>query len=373
MMSYEKRVARRGGTLTDLSKPIEGTAMSSPTPTYVEPIESTAAQRKAADDIISLHPLANAAFVDREEVWNGIIQALAQAEARGARGAIGGNNPPSPLLPEKLIDPEALPELFAANYGPLVQRGEELSAGLGRWKEKHLVPKPADWPEGKAWPARYAIPDDADNGRTSNFVRLLTGYAGGKSPASGEVDEARAKVKKPILDAGKVVDGWFGGLRDGIRADVLLMDRAQLEYMQKKLREEQDRRDQEAAAAIEEANRKAAAAREADGADEAVAEAVAAEEVAETAIKRAEVPVADMTRTRTAEGTTTSLGGKWVAKVVDLMALVKAVATGSAPIEFLASDDSFITRSVQAKNGTISYPGIEISREAKLNRSGRTS
>lgn len=35
MMSYEKRVARRGGTLTDLSKPIEGTAMADAKPKVI--------------------------------------------------------------------------------------------------------------------------------------------------------------------------------------------------------------------------------------------------------------------------------------------------------------------------------------------------
>lgn len=302
-----------------------------------------------------------------------IAHAIAVAEARGARGSIGGNNPPPDLVPEKLVDPDVLPDLFAKNYPAMVERGKELEAAIGRWKALHLVPRPADWPEGKAWPERYAVPDDVDNGKTSNFVRLLTSFAGGKSAASGEVNEARERVKGPIIAAGKTVDGWFGSLRDSIRTDMLLMDRAQIEYLQAKAAAEQRKRDADAAAALELANRKAAEAAASGGDDEKVEEAIQAEAKADDAVRGAEQTPTEMTRQRTAEGTTTSLGGKWVAKVVDLMVLVKAVAENRAPLEFLSADASFITRAVQAKKGTISYPGIEISQEAKLNRSGRTS
>lgn len=309
----------------------------------------------------------------REEDVLAIAKAIAEAEARGRRLGQGGNAPPLDLVPEKLVDPDVLPDLFAKNYQALVERGKELEAAIGRWKALHLVPKPSDWPEGKAWPERYAIVEDADNGKTSNFVRLLTSFAGGKSAASGEVDEARQKVKAPVIAAGKTVDGWFGSLRDGIRLDMALMDRAQIEYLKEKAAAEQRKRDADATAALELANRKAAEAAASGGDDEKVEEAIQAEAKAEDAVRAAEQTPTEMTRQRTAEGTTTSLGGKWVAKVVDLMVLVKAVAENRAPLEFLSADASFITRTVQAKKGTIAYPGIEISQEAKLNRSGRTS
>lgn len=336
---------------------------------HAEPIEPSDDHYETARDL--LHIVGREG--NRADDADFIARALAQAEARGARTGIGGNAPPAELLPEKLIDPDLLVPLFEANYAPLMQRGAELSAAIERWKALHMVPKPADWPEGKAWPARFAIPDDADNGKTSNFVRLLTSFAGGKSAASGEVNEAREKVKAPVIAAGKTIDGWFGTLRDGIRADMLLMDRAQIDYLQAVARREQEKRDQEAAAALELANRKAEEARLAGGADDAVQQAVVAEEQAEAAVKAAEAPVTDMTRQRTAEGTTTSLGGKWVAKVVDLMALVKAVAAGTAPLMFVTSNDSVIGAAVRPANGMRECPGLEISQEAKLNRSGRTA
>lgn len=333
------------------------------------PIEPTALHLDMAQEVIDGH--AGSADVS---LSFGIAAAIAEAEARGRRLGPGGNAPPVELLPERLIDPDVLPELFEANYGPLMKRSEELTAGMDRWKAKHLVPKPADWPEGKAWPVRYAIPDDADNARTANFVRLITGFAGGKSPASGEANEAREKVKKPIIDAGKVVDGWFGTLRDGLRADLQMMERVQIAYMQEKSRLEQEQRDLAAAAALEEANRAAEAARVAEGADEAVQEALVAEEKADAAVKAAEAPVAEQTRVRTAEGTTVSLGGKWVWRLVDIKELAKAVIAGAVPSMFITTNDAVIGAAVRpTKGGLRECAGLVIEREDTLNRSGRTS
>jgi hypothetical protein len=333
---------------------------------HAEPIAPTDAHLAIAYDVVSENILGG-------DLREQIARAIAEAEARGRRLGQGGNQPPAELLPERLIDPDVLPDLLARNYEALIERGDELSAAIKRWKALHLVPKPDDWPEGKAWPERYAIPSDEDNGKTSNFVRLLTSYAGGKSAASGEVNEAREKVKAPIIAAGKVVDGWFGTLRDGIRADMAIMDRAQIEYLQDKARKEQQKRDAEAAAALEEANRLAEAARLANGADDITEKAVIAEEKAEAAVKAAEAPATDMTRTRTAEGTTTSLGGKWIWRLADIKALAKAVIAGDVPSMFLTTNDSVIGAAVRPANGLRTCPGLVIENEAKLNRSGRTA
>ena len=309
----------------------------------------------------------------RDDNAGTVAQAIADAEARGAGRMIGHNRPPGDLMPEKLIDPDALPALFEANYPALIKRSEELAAGIARWKALHLVPKPDDWPEGKAWPARYQITGDDMNNRLSDFLRQIASFAGGKSAASGEVDEARSRVKKPILDSAKVTDAWFNNLRDDIRSDVVIMDRAQTDYLRDKQRKEQDRRDADAAAAIEEANRKAEQARAAGGTDAAVEEAVVAEAKADAAVRAAEAPVTDQTRTRSAAGTTTSLVEKWTWKLVDIAELAKAVVAGKAPSMFLTTNDSVIGAAVRPKNGLRECPGLVIEVESSARRSGRTS
>lgn len=332
------------------------------------PIEPSALHQEAAVDVLDGRSTSGDVGLR-----DAIARAIAEAEARGRRLGPGSNAPPVELLPEKLIDPEVLPELFEANYGPLMKRGEELAAGIGRWKERHLVPRPADWPADKGWPERYAISDEATNSRTSNFLRLIATYAGGRSAASGEVDEARAKCKKPVLDAGKVIDAWFGSLRDGIRKDVAVMDRAQQDYLEGVRQREQERRDAEAATALEEANRLTEKARAAGGAEAIVQQAVQAEEKADAAIKAAEAPITELTRSRSSEGTTTSLVERWTWKLTDIGALVRAAAAGTVPTLFLTTNDSVIGAAVRPKGGLRQCPGLAIEPETRVGRTGRTS
>ena len=126
--------------------------------------EPTEAHRKAAFDLIYGVPHGDGDESLRAAVET-IAAALAEAEARGARTGPRGNQPPPDLVPERLIDPDALPALFEANYPALLKRKAELEGGVARWKALHLVPRPDDWPEGKAWPERYAVPNDADNNK----------------------------------------------------------------------------------------------------------------------------------------------------------------------------------------------------------------
>ena len=308
------------------------------------------------------------------EAYEALSAMLAEAEARG-RLRIGGNAPPPDLVPEKLIDPDALPALFEANYWRLMERRSELEAGMERWKVLHLVPRPDDWPEGKAWPERYAIPpkDEADFNKTSDMLRVVASFAGGKSPASGEVNEARERVKKPILDAGKVTDNWFNLLREPLRAAILVMDRAQADFLVEKREVEQRRRDSEAAAALEEANRLAEAARVSGGDETVVERAVQAEAEAAAAVQAAEAPITDMTRTKSAAGSVTSLVEKWTFRVVDIVALCRAVVDNKVPAMFVKADDAVIGPMVRKKGGLRECPGLAIEAETTTHRTGRTA
>ena len=365
MLPYAARIARRGGTLiADAPKPFEGTTMDT---INAELIEPSALHLAVAQKIIDAH-----AGSQDVSLQFGIAAALAYAESHGPTG-IGHNQPPIDLLPEALIDPDALPDLFARNYGPLIQRGADLVAGMERWKAKHQVPRPPDWPEGMAWPIRYAVPDEADNNKCSDFVRMIASYAGGRSPASGEVNEARETVKKPVLAAGASIDAWFNNLRDPLRRDVALIDNAQRDFLQAKLRREQEERDRAAAAALEESNRLAEAARVAGGTDAAVEQAVVAEEKAVAAVKAAEATPAEMTRSRSAAGTTTALGGKWIWRLADMMELAKAVVAGKVALQFLTTNDPVIGAAVRVRNGMRECPGLIIEEEAQVRRAGRTS
>ncbi len=54
-----------------------------------------------------------------------------------------------------------------------------------------------------------------------------------------------------------------------------------------------------------------------------------------------------------------SLRETWSATVTDLMALVKAVAAGTVPLEAVAADMVFLRRQATALKGNLRYPGVQ--------------
>lgn len=303
-----------------------------------------------------------------------LAQLLGEVELSAvSRMGIGGNSPPAEarILPERLIDVDALPALLSANYGPLIERGRELEAGAERWIAQHAVPAPEGWPAGKPWPVQVIITDDADNNWTADFLRQIATYAGGRSAASGEVDEVRQKIKRAPFDACKVIDATCNGWREPIRAHAVLMDNAQTAYLRKKA--DDARREAQRLADIKAAEAAAAlAALQTSGGDEeAMAHAIRTEEAAVVAERHAEAPRTELARTTSAHGTTISLRANWTFRVSDFAALVKAVAEGKAPIDFLTTNDSVIRATIKA--GRRECAGLEIINDERAARTGRTS
>lgn len=307
-------------------------------------------------------------YSDSERAQETLAALFAEIEDAARRG-IGGNQPP--ILPEKLIDVDALPALLAENYGPLQERGKELLAAQVRWMESHIVSPPADWPNGKPWPIQYSIDSDVDLKQTSDFLAQLAAFAGGKNPASGEVDEARQKVKRAPFDACKVIDSWFNGLREDIRIAADKIAGAQSAYLIRKA--EAERRERQRIAEIEEANARAALeeARRQNGADEATAAAIRAEEDAERARRAADAAVA--IKMTSVGGVTTSLRTVWKWELASITELAKAVAEGKAPPQFLQPNESVIGAAVRGKGGLRECPGLRIYDEATAARHGRSA
>lgn len=304
------------------------------------------------------------------------LAGLLAAADQETRLGMGANNPPAEakLIPEKLVDPDALPDLLAANYEALAKRSTELTEATTRWRQIHLVKPPADWPEGKPFPARMRILDEADNKRTSDFIRMIDAFAGGKSEASGLVHEARVKVTKPLDDSLKVTRGWFNALRDELRQFREMVDGCQTAFLREKAAEAQRQRDDEARIAREaaEAARQKALAEE--GEEQAVTEAARTAEIADRAVQAAAAPRAEMARSTSAGGTTTTLRSNWTHQVTDLMLLVKAVAEGKQPLIFLTANTAMINAAIRNKDTALrECPGLDIFDDARAVRTGRTS
>lgn len=294
------------------------------------------------------------------------------------RLGIGGNHPPEPTKDEQLlaIDPEQLlvcdvadlATLFALQYPALVERSAELQDGIERWRAAH---------KDGALP----LADDTENNALSDFMRQLRDFAGD----DGEVETARKKVKRAIFDAGKIIDAWFGDLRTPImvahgparHAMVGTLQYAQTAYLVAKeaaARAERERIAREAADAArkqaDEAARLAGEGANAAAVDASIGVALVAEERAAAMTEDAQVSAADLVRSRSALGTTTSLQGTWDFAVTDLKALCAAIGRGDVPVTFVTVVPQAIRQSIRSKHTPLRQcPGLTIAIEHSARRS----
>jgi len=241
--------------------------------------------------------------------------------------------------------PVEVSEWLADSFGTLVRRRDELLAGYRRFTEA--------CPNG--------IADDDMLGRANDF-----GSARGLLGAFlKEADTERTREKLPFRKGADAVDSFFSRLIDPIKscqADV----RGKLTTYEVRRREaerlEIERRAAEAARLAAEA----AAAQDAaiaSMAEDDLERALEASDAAEQAAVQAEA-VAEPTKVRGDLGTVVSLRTRWVADLEhsDLMALVKAVAAGKAPLAYLQFNSSRIGYAVRSEK-VREIPGVRIIEE----------
>jgi hypothetical protein len=294
----------------------------------------------------------------RERAIPLLAAGLAEAEEDGRRRSAGGNSPPSELLPERLIDPTAIAPLLDANYGPLKARSAELTEAAEAWK--------ADM-------GCVTVTDQQAAAELADLLQQIADFAQKKDDA--EVEETRKKVKKPVFEAGKEIDGWFAALVERLQEIAGLPPySAGAGTMQNALnvwvRAESSRK--QAAAQLEAKRLADEAARQADPEqfDDALSTAMVAEDVAAQAAQHAAAPAKYLVRTTTARGTTLGMRANWRYTVTDLMTLVKAIAEGKAPIDFVTDNDSVINAAIKGEKGRRECPGLQIRNEATASRRG---
>jgi hypothetical protein len=99
-------------------------------------------------------------------------------------------------------------------------------------------------------------------------------------------------------------------------------------------------------------------------------------EAAAEAAHRAAAPVAEVAALVTAASEPVKVEGMttrdvWSAAVVDLPSLLRAVADGRAPADFVIVNGAGIDRYVNATRGTAPIPGVRIDRGTEVRRTGR--
>ena len=267
-----------------------------------------------------------------------------------------GDNRLRGIDPEKLllVEPEEIAPLLELQYTGLAERAKELNLRAAIWLDTHM-----------ASPGIYEVKDEADNNRLTDLYRQIKDHAG----VDGEVDTARKKVKLGPFRAIQAIDAHFGNLRTDLVYWMETVTKAQQDFMRREMQRKTREREEAAQKAREDAARLIAEARKTQ--DEATIEkAIEADDRAALAEERAAAPMADITRTRSTLGNTTSGSLTWTFEVTDLKALCAAVAKGEAPVTFIQANESAIRAAVRPKNGMRDIPGVRIFEDVKLNRRG---
>ena len=268
-----------------------------------------------------------------------------------------GDNFLKGIDPTKLLvlDAEQIAPLLAVQYDALIKRMEELHQSACDWMNKHRDPKTG----------KLLITSDAETNEASDIAQQLRSFGGD----GGEAEEARRRVTDPLYRAKQVADGWFKNLRDPVLVVVAHIGTAQNDWLNAKRKAEQKARERAAQEAAEQAARalmEAQAKRTEEAADAALEAEVAAFEASEAAA----APVADITRTRSVFGVTTSQAEVWNYRVVDLRELCMAAANGEVPDTFIQANDAAIKLAIKGPKGRRNIPGLEVYPEYTVRRRG---
>lgn len=267
-----------------------------------------------------------------------------------------GDNRLKGLDPEKLlvIDVDEIHPMLDVQYPELAKRGDDLLAKAIEWATNHKRE------------AGIVILDDAEMNHASDVYAQLRGYAGD----TGEVEETRKKVKLLPYQATQSIDAWFKNKRERLVGAMAVIDKAQNARGEVVRKAEEAERLKKVHEAEAEAKRLLDAARKADAPAEVVDQAIEAEDKVEQAKTAAAAPVADLTRTRSTIGVTTSQSEKWDYSVTDLKKLCAAVVAGTAPETFVMACEAAIRLAIKGPKGKREIPGLNIFPEYKINRRG---
>ena len=173
-----------------------------------------------------------------------------------------------------------------------------------------------------------------------------------------EIEDFRKKLKAPILAAGKAIDDFFSAPLTRLQGARASLKRSLLQYQ---IAEEQRRRELEARA--QEAARKERERLEARA--EKAAEKGQTEKAA-VLQATADSVVAPMVAPTVQKISGISTRTTYRAEVFDKMALVKAVAAGTVPLNALDANAPFLNNQARAMKETLAYPGVKVVAETGL-------
>lgn len=235
------------------------------------------------------------------------------------------------------LEPETLGAFLDDRFAPRAVRGAELLASYKRFLQSTTA----------------GIQDDAVAGKASDFAKMLR-------VEIGAIEDTHHAIKEPVKLAANQIDGMRRKLFEPLSAAKVEVEKRVTAFL--RVKEQEARR-----LATEEAERKERLAQAAmdvlltneDSDPEVVEELLEKSEVlhyeAQEAQALAEAKPAELTRMRTAVGTTTSLKDNWEFTGIIDMALV--------PVHFLLVNEQMVRAAI--RGGTREIPGLRIENKPK--------
>ena len=276
--------------------------------------------------------------------------AVADVPETAPAAGIGHNQPQGPLLDWTA---EQWTAHLAEQFGKLIAEKEAMLASFGRFRDGFPLsraPVAGEPPPGvEKW-------SDDIQGRAGDLREKLADIV-------KRADALHKLQKAPILTAGRAVDGYKNHFVQALDDAITEVRRRQTLFAQW-----QDYQSREAAKAEAEAAKKAAAAAAAEAAKSlepsALDQAAQAYATAAEAEAHAQAKPAEHTRTFGEEGSVTSLRDNWQfhPEQSDLMALVRAVADGRAPLTYLTFNQTRIAVAIKTER-VRQIPGCVISND----------
>lgn len=159
-----------------------------------------------------------------------------------------------------------------------------------------------------------AIKIDDESGRASEFVTAARAL-------EIRSEAVREKEKKPFLDAGREVDGFFKALATPLETKRLAIAKHVSVYLNEKVRKEKEAQAKAEKIAREEADRKLAEAAATQGtvqSEAALSDAVTFSGYADEAAAVVAAKPSELARNTTASGVTTTLKTRWVFEITNL-------------------------------------------------------
>lgn len=141
---------------------------------------------------------------------------------------------------------------------------------------------------------------------------------------SRHIENYRMSAKEPFLEGGRQVDAFFHALKKKVDDEKGEIEVRASEYLRAKAREERRRREEQERLAREEAEAKLKAAAEAEAANRkarantALEEAIDAQNAAIVASRAANASNADLARTKSDSGVTSTLRTRWEFEISEL-------------------------------------------------------